>query len=623
MKNAAFYFLVIIILASTQNYSQTDNLTILYFGDTHSTLAPLGPRNSDLSGTQGGIARAASIIGMYENSGTNVLTLHSGDLSVGDFFYNKYFGVPELQILNSLGVDAMTVGNHEFDLTPSTLYSALSAAFGSPSTGFPLLSANADLTGFPTLGEYILPYTIKEFGDLKVGIFGLTTHAANMESQPYPVVINENFIETAGYMVQVLASQGCDFIILLSHYGNMADQAIATYIPGINLIVSGHDHYLIEPYQVNDTWIVQAESFYRYIGKIDFSISASSITMTGNQMIHLNEDVPEYPAVKATVDYLIADIESVFGPVYSQQIAHSVSFMEEFAGDVKKPGSHSTATGNFAADALLWKTEADFAVVSNGGIAHPIYQGPLVPADLFRAVGYGFNTDNYLGFRVATFTISGFQLYTALEIILTFIDSEDYLLQFSNLNLKYIPNAPEGERVSSVTIDKKPLNPFAVYNVAANEFILMILTAFGIDYSNVNIMTGYSEFQNLTDYALHLGGKITPVRDARIIAIKNSGNVKKETEELTLQPEEYSLEQNYPNPFNPSTVIEFAVPSDSRVRISVYNIIGEETAVLVDEFRSTGIYKVTWDAGNRPAGVYICMLRSENITLSRKMVLLK
>ena len=98
--------------------AQTDTITILHINDTHSTLAPL---DADLHGTRGGIARVTTIIGMTKAQETNVLTLHGGDLFIGDLFFNKYFGVAELQIMKGLGFDAMCVGNHEFDLDPGTL----------------------------------------------------------------------------------------------------------------------------------------------------------------------------------------------------------------------------------------------------------------------------------------------------------------------------------------------------------------------------------------------------------------------------------------------------------------------------------------------------------------------
>ena len=118
MKNQLLKSTIIflIVLFSFTNISaQADTLTILHVNDTHSCLAPLAPRTTALEGTIGGIARAATVIGMNKMQEKNVLTLHAGDFSIGDLFYNLYFGVPELQLMKSMGFDAMTVGNHEFD----------------------------------------------------------------------------------------------------------------------------------------------------------------------------------------------------------------------------------------------------------------------------------------------------------------------------------------------------------------------------------------------------------------------------------------------------------------------------------------------------------------------------
>lgn len=133
-----------IILFTVMNYktvAQTDTITILHVNDTHSCLSSLGPRTPSLEGTQGGISRAATIIGMTKMTEQNVLTLHAGDVFIGDLFFNQFFGVAEFQLMLSLGFDAMAVGNHEFDLTPAILDSSLRNSFP-PGYGFPLLSSN-------------------------------------------------------------------------------------------------------------------------------------------------------------------------------------------------------------------------------------------------------------------------------------------------------------------------------------------------------------------------------------------------------------------------------------------------------------------------------------------------
>ena len=120
------------------SWAQTDTLTVIHVNDSHSHLVPYGPKDEHGVGTRGGIARAASLIGQVTATEDNVLFLHAGDVFIGDFMFNKYFGVPELQILAQLGCDAMTLGNHEFDLTPDVLKLALSEA-GFPIPGFDVL----------------------------------------------------------------------------------------------------------------------------------------------------------------------------------------------------------------------------------------------------------------------------------------------------------------------------------------------------------------------------------------------------------------------------------------------------------------------------------------------------
>ena len=88
-------------------------------------------------------------------------------------------------------------------------------------------------------------------------------------------------------------------------------------------------------------------------------------------------------------------------------------------------------------------------------------------------------------------------------------------------------------------------------------------------------------------------------------------------------PLTFDLAQNYPNPFNPSTSIKYSVPESGNIRLSVFNIVGEEVAVLVDGFSQAGFFEVTFDASNLPSGVYLYKLQSANSVQTKKMMLLK
>lgn len=88
-------------------------------------------------------------------------------------------------------------------------------------------------------------------------------------------------------------------------------------------------------------------------------------------------------------------------------------------------------------------------------------------------------------------------------------------------------------------------------------------------------------------------------------------------------PKSYHLTQNYPNPFNPSTKINFSLPQPGRVRLSVFNSLGQEVEILIDKDMKAGDHQVTFNAGNFPSGIYFYKLESANFIDVKKMILIK
>ena len=90
-------------------------------------------------------------------------------------------------------------------------------------------------------------------------------------------------------------------------------------------------------------------------------------------------------------------------------------------------------------------------------------------------------------------------------------------------------------------------------------------------------------------------------------------------------PEDFSLSQNYPNPFNPSTLIKYSIPSQEKVVLKVFDVIGNEVALLIDEEQSVGSYNVEFSTANLnlSSGIYFYNLRAGNFMETKKMVLLK
>jgi hypothetical protein len=86
---------------------------------------------------------------------------------------------------------------------------------------------------------------------------------------------------------------------------------------------------------------------------------------------------------------------------------------------------------------------------------------------------------------------------------------------------------------------------------------------------------------------------------------------------------EFSLDQNYPNPFNPATTLRYAIPAGTDVTLKVYNIIGQEVATLVNEYQTSGVYTVNFDASKLSSGIYLYRISAGTFVQVKKMLLVK
>jgi 5'-nucleotidase/UDP-sugar diphosphatase len=640
---AAFLFTAIGTLAQT--------ITILHVNDTHAHLDGFGPKNLHLEGQLGGIARAASVIFEQRATEPNVLLLHAGDIFHGDFFYNQKLGVPELSLMAALGFDAMAVGNHEFEITPDGLAMTLSTAFPDPATKpFPLLSANLDLAGYQTvdLSLWIQPSIVKVLQGVKVGIFGMTVFD-DLQALPSPVVIDPNITGRAAQAIADLKAQGAQVIVCLSHLGIRYDRELAAGVAGIDFIVGGHDHYLLtKPEAVvnpdgKKTLIVQAGEFYEHIGKLRFAWDAGTqkVSFLDWRTIPVDKHVPEAPPIQAAVNELKKDVVAQYGRVYDRVDAWALTDLDK----TYKPFSslRDSPLGNLVTDAFRRKTGTQLAVTVAGFVSEKIYAGPIVGADVFRAMSYGYdpNGSGY-GFRLATMKIQGAALIQALEITLAQLGvSDDFFPMVSGMTFKYDATRNPGERVvlESVRIGGRPFNPGALYTLTTNEAIPIILGMYGVPVSNLKVGKDFEypvvrEFiKKLTLVCYRPEGRI---RDASAQCLPGEdateeGEVVAGGSAAPSAPsvKQFALEDNYPNPFNPSTTIRYALPGLAQVSVKVFNSIGQEVSTLAEGMQPAGIYEVKWNAAGLASGVYFCRMTAHgengtgNFSSIKKLMLVK
>lgn len=343
--------------------------------------------------------------------------------------------------------------------------------------------------------------------------------------------------------------------------------------------------------------------------------------MLNGGLIPLSSDIPEDFSVKMNVDDLVLNIEQAFPGMFSQQISTTESIFEEFVESPLTVGNKDTPVGNLITDAYRIFTHTCAAVSVSGATAQPLYNGLIVPADIYRMISYGFNKDDLLDFRIATFDITGLELTNAFNIVLSMIDlNDEFLPQVSGLLIEYnISKSPEN-RLSKLELNGLPILPEQVVKLTTNESLLSALTdVLGVTVSNVFIYENDCEFSVLLNY-LSDNGTIIPKIEGRVKAV--DGTVKAADEENIIF--DFILCQNYPNPFNPSTTITYQIAAEGNVTLKIFDILGREISTLVNDFQKPSEYKIKFANNiNLASEVYFYQLRMQNQILSKKMIILE
>jgi hypothetical protein len=134
-----------------------------------------------------------------------------------------------------------------------------------------------------------------------------------------------------------------------------------------------------------------------------------------------------------------------------------------------------------------------------------------------------------------------------------------------------------------------------------------------IEEQSVNWFDCLDTYSNRKAWCGSSGGKIWYTIPDTLVAITH-------TQEIA---EQFALEQNYPNPFNPVTSIKFSIPKPGFAKLIIYDIMGREIAVLVNEQLNSGAYEVKWNAADSPSGIYFYTITTGEFTETKKMILIK
>lgn len=246
-KAAAFCIIVCTVLPC---YAQK-RLTILHTNDTHSCILPLNPNLADKNvAGRGGYLRRMTLINEERKKDPSLLYIDSGDFSQGSSYYTLFMGDVEIKLMNEMGCDASTIGNHEWD------YGLENLARNARMAKFPIICSNYDFKG-TELDGLIKPYTIIKRNGLKIGMFALCpkleglVFAKNCEG----VVYNDPVACGLKMGTFLKKEKKCDVVICISHLGwdERGDIGMIKGSRDIDILLGGHSHsYFTELEYVKD-----------------------------------------------------------------------------------------------------------------------------------------------------------------------------------------------------------------------------------------------------------------------------------------------------------------------------------------------------------------------------------
>jgi 5'-nucleotidase / UDP-sugar diphosphatase len=237
------------------------DLTLLHINDHHShldaepvtlQLATGDGRREPIIVERGGFPRVTGAIKAMEKKASHVIKIHSGDAGTGDLYYTLNEGKADAELMNTVCFDTFTLGNHEFDNTDAGV-KKLMGFLHAGSCRTALLSANVRFgPSSPMYGavapETVLPSMVLERGGQQIGVIGLTVAGKTKNSsQPNPDTIFIDEATAAQAEIDRLTAQGINKIILATHIGYQADQALVKKLSGVDVVVGGDSHSLLGP----------------------------------------------------------------------------------------------------------------------------------------------------------------------------------------------------------------------------------------------------------------------------------------------------------------------------------------------------------------------------------------
>lgn len=495
--------LILVLAGCVQQPTRTEpvSLRLIALNDFHGNLKtpgalrlpdPKEPGKQQLV-MAGGAAYLATAIAGLKKDAPNSLVVGAGDLiSASPLVSSLFKDEPAIEVLDRIGLDIASVGNHEFDRGKAELLRlvkggcpAEGCVTGSPYAGarFRYLAANVveTSTGLPLLPAY----EVRKFGGVPIAFIGMTLSAT-------PTIVSRagvaglrfaDEVETVNALVPKLRADGVEAIVVLIHEGGVVSGAwddpacpgfqgaivdlTRRFDKAVDLVVSGHTHRAYTC-KVDGRWVTSAGDYGRFLTRIDMKLSPVTRDVISIEPKNLLMDTREY-SPDPVIATMVEKYEKLAAPKANRVVGHVKGELLPVAN-----AAGESTLGNFIADAQLAASRvagAEVAFMNPGGVRAALSprtaDGGITYGDIFTAQPFG-NT-------LVTMTLTGDQLHQMLEAqFAREPGGRDRILHTSEGFTYAWDNAkPHGSKVAfdSIRLNGKPLARDKRYRVTANSFM--------------------------------------------------------------------------------------------------------------------------------------------------------
>ncbi len=434
-----------------------DRIQLLHTDDIHGHLDYDTITSGSSSFKQGGLASLAALVNnLRVRAPQRTLLVDGGDAWQGTFISNANKGEAVTKAMSLMKYDAMAVGNHDFDWGQDVLAQRAKEAT------FPFLATNVVVTATGKLPSYLKPYIVKDVGIAKVGILGITNPDSNTIVKATSVAGLKFGVPASG--IQPFLSElqkQADIIVVVAHIGSADAAKLARDVPGIDVIVAGHDHMPVQTARVEGkTTIVDAGAYTQYLGRLEIVVDPATHKM--KDAVRAGELVAVAASSKLTPDPEIAalvEARRAEADKYTSRVVGTIK------NDLDNPRDEC-GLGNMITDGILeygqkqgWKT--DVAFYNAAGVRAPLKAGPVNYGQLYQVLPFE-NT-------IVSVDLTGDQLKEVLEDA----SGRAGRLQIGGGKWVYRFTNPAGQRVLEATIAGQPLDPKRLYHVATIDYLLL------------------------------------------------------------------------------------------------------------------------------------------------------